>query len=189
MQRRRLAAMSVLILGAIAIAIVVLVVLLVPDKSPHKSAGTSSTSAATGALRQQSASAPVTTPAATVGSRGPVQHRFGLTRSPAPPAPHRRRPKAKPTRVSLGVTATAPVWVCLEDQRAHRLINGQTMAAGQASHLYLGTAFRIFLGNGAVRLRINGRERAIPASPNPVGYQVSPRGVTPLPAGSQPPCV
>jgi len=177
MQRRRLAAMSVLILGAVAIA--VLLVLLVFDKPRHRSARSSATATtAAAAIRQQSASAPVPTPAIS-----------GPSRSPAPVATHRRRPKSKPTDVRLGVTATAPVWVCLEDQTAHRLINGQIMAAGEASHLYLGTAFRIFLGNSAVRLRINGRERAIPASPNPVGYRVSPRRLTALPAGSQPPCV
>jgi hypothetical protein len=97
----------------------------------------------------------------------------------------RRRP---PASVRLEVLADAPVWICLQDQRGRLPINGQILRAGAVSQQFVSPAFRIFLGDGSVRLRINGRVQSIPPSPNPVAYGVSHRGVAVLPAGTREPC-
>ena len=98
-------------------------------------------------------------------------------------ARHRR-----PAGVRLEVAADASVWICLQDQRGRLPINGQILRAGAVSQQFISPAFRIFLGNGSVRLRINGRVQSIPPSPNPVAYGVSQRGIAVLPAGTREPC-
>jgi len=98
-------------------------------------------------------------------------------------ARHRR-----PASLRLEVLADAPVWVCLQDQRGRLPINGQILRTGTVTQQFVSPAFRIFLGNGSVRLRINGRVHNIPPSPNPVAYGVSQRRVAVLPSRTREPC-
>jgi len=98
-------------------------------------------------------------------------------------ARHRR-----PASLRLEVLVDAPVWVCLQDQRGRLPINGQILRTGTVTQQFVSPAFRIFLGNGSVRLRINGRVHNIPPSPNPVAYGVSQRGVAVLPTGTRELC-
>jgi len=94
----------------------------------------------------------------------------------------------RPATVRLEVLADAPVWICVQDQRGQLPINGQILRTRAVSQQFVSPAFRIFLGNGSVRLRINGRVQSIPPSPNPVAYGVSQRGVAVLPPGTREPC-
>jgi hypothetical protein len=123
------------------------------------------------------------------GSGDPAAHKAptsagsGAARHPA------RTPAAgRPASVRLEVLADARVWACLQDQRGRLLINGQILPAGAVSQQFVSPAFRIFLGNGSVRLRINGRVQSIPPSSNPVAYGVSQRGVAVLQAATVEPC-
>jgi hypothetical protein len=102
--------------------------------------------------------------------------------------PRTRAPAASPAPVHLEIVAAARVWVCLEDQRGRVLVNGQILDPGVVSDSFVAPAFRIFLGNASVRLRINGQLRSVPSSPDPVAYSVTQRGVVALPAGGTVPC-
>jgi hypothetical protein len=89
---------------------------------------------------------------------------------------HHHRKHAAPKRVSLRLTATAPVYVCLEDAAGHPVMNGVTMSAGQRSATYRSKRFRANLGNGNVRFRVNGHSYRAVSSGNPVGYEFRPTG-------------
>ena len=99
------------------------------------------------------------------------------TRSPHKKAsPKRRHKHAAPTRVTLRLTATAPVYVCLEDASGHPVLNGVTLSAGQRSSTFRSRRFRANFGNGSVRMRINGHTYRAAETGNPVGYEMRPKG-------------
>jgi cytoskeleton protein RodZ len=100
------------------------------------------------------------------------------TRTPAPkktPAKKRTRPPA-PTRVSLRLIASAPVYVCLVDASGKAVLNGVTLAAGQRSDTFRSRRFRANFGNGAIRMRINGHTYSAAQSADPIGYEMRPTG-------------
>jgi transcriptional regulator with XRE-family HTH domain len=104
------------------------------------------------------------------------------------PAHHAPAPVASPTQASLELTPTGTVWVCLVDSSGRPLINGETLTAGASRGPFKGSSFELNLGNGQIQLRADGRAVAVPNSPSPLGYRVSPQGVSPLATGSRPTC-
>jgi cytoskeleton protein RodZ len=90
-------------------------------------------------------------------------------------ATHHHKP-AKPTRVTLRLSATAPVYVCLENASGHPVLNGVTMSAGQRSATFHSKRFRANFGNGNVRFRVNGHSYRAADTGNPVGYEFRPPG-------------
>jgi hypothetical protein len=123
------------------------------------------------------------------GSAHPAAHKApaaagsGAARHPA------HTPAAgRSASVRLEVLADARVWACLQDQRGRLLINGQILPAGTVSQQFVSPAFRIFLGSGAVRLRIDGRVQSLPPSSNLPAFGVSKRGVAVLKAGTVAAC-
>jgi cytoskeleton protein RodZ len=99
------------------------------------------------------------------------------------PKPHKaaaahkkKRHKKVPTRVTLRLTATAPVYVCLEDASGKPLLNGVTLPAGQHSATFHSRRFRANFGNGGIRMRINGHTYAAATTSNPIGYDMRPTG-------------
>jgi len=174
--RRRLA----LLTGAAVVAVIAaaLIVLLTSGGKHHQSNASSPTPQAAGIDSHRPSAAARSRPRPP-GNHGP--------RGSKPLARPRHAAVVQPNGVRLTLTATDSVWVCLEDQSGRRLINGQTMNPGETT-VYRGASFRLFLGHSGVKLRIDGRQRAVPATPNPVGFQVGTGGLAPLPAGIQPPC-
>ncbi len=114
------------------------------------------------------------------------------TTTPAATTPRRstttRRRAARPRTVRLQVVPTGEVFVCLRDRRRGAIIDGVTLNAGEAQPTYSSSRFVIGLGNNAVRLRINGRTRAVPASDGPVGYAITPTRTTRLRGDAIPDC-
>jgi hypothetical protein len=100
------------------------------------------------------------------------------------PSPHkhraarkrRHRRHAAPTRVTLRLSATAPVYVCLENASGHPVLDGVTLAAGQRSATFHSRRFRANFGNGNVRMRVNGHTYRAADTGKPVGYDVRPSG-------------
>jgi cytoskeleton protein RodZ len=90
-------------------------------------------------------------------------------------AKHHHKP-ARPTRVTLRLSATAPVYVCLEDASGHPVLNGVTLSAGQRSATFHSKRFRANFGNGNVRFRVNGHGYRAVDTGNPVGYEFRPTG-------------
>ena len=99
------------------------------------------------------------------------------TATPTPTATPRKKAKKKkaaPTVVSLRLTATQPVYVCVVDARGRTVVNGVTLQAGSSTKTLRSSRFRMNLGNSGVRMRANGKTFKPPASANPVGYEVRP---------------
>lgn len=115
-------------------------------------------------------------------------------RQAAPPAtderrdePARRRRPARPRVVRLTVAPTAVVWVCLVDAGGQRRIPGTEIAPGPPRTFH-SRRFRITLGNGNIRLRVNGRVFQPPQSAEPQGFEFSRSGRRALGEDERPTC-
>jgi transcriptional regulator with XRE-family HTH domain len=95
---------------------------------------------------------------------------------------------AKPG-VSVQLAATGEVWVCVLDSAEEPVVNGEILEAGAQAGPFRGKGFTMAFGNGEVRVSVDGRKRATPASSSPVGYAVDAEGkLTPLEEGERPTC-
>ena len=103
-----------------------------------------------------------------------------LRRTPAPRAAtgagaHRARHR-RPARVSVRLTATRQVYVCMVDARGRAVVDRRTLAPGQSAGPFRSRWFRANFGNGGIRMRVNGRSFPAAASSNPIGYELRPGG-------------
>jgi hypothetical protein len=101
-------------------------------------------------------------------------------------AARRRRQQARLAR--LQIVPTGPVYVCLKRAGGETVVNGRILQAGSRQPTYRSRRFRLLLGNSEVRLRVNGRTRAIPPVASGIAYEITPRRIRTLPAGSRPRC-
>jgi cytoskeleton protein RodZ len=97
-------------------------------------------------------------------------------RAPSPPRASVPPPTPRPTTVRLALIPTDAVYVCLVDAAGKRLIDGEVLQPGAASTTYRGKRFRLFFGHGGQTMRVNGRTVAVPATSDPIGYEITPRG-------------
>jgi transcriptional regulator with XRE-family HTH domain len=101
----------------------------------------------------------------------------GATPPPAKARKKKRRARhhapAAHTRVSLRLTATSAVYVCLVDASGHTLLN-TTLPGGRTTRTYRSKRFRANFGNGDVRMRMDGHAYAAASSSNPIGYEMRP---------------
>ncbi len=88
--------------------------------------------------------------------------------------------------VRLEVIPTAPVWVCLENANGDRLIPGATQQPGATPKTYRSRRFLVVFGNGHAQMRIDGKVLDVPDRSGPVGYRVTSKGRTELPAAKLP---
>jgi cytoskeleton protein RodZ len=95
----------------------------------------------------------------------------------------------QPSRVSLELTATDTVWVCLVDDRDRRLVNAETLTAGQTRGPLRAGAYKLTLGNGAVEMTVDREPIDVPDAGEPVGYRVKPAGVSELGPAARPTCL
>lgn len=99
------------------------------------------------------------------------------------PAPERR------SGLSLQLTATAEVWVCLLDGGGEPLVDGQILATGSEAGPFRSGSFTVSLGNGEVAMTVNGQQASIPETPSPVGYTIGDGGeLRELSDGERPTC-
>jgi hypothetical protein len=102
---------------------------------------------------------------------------------------HRRHAAARPTRVALVLVATGDVYVCLVDGRGRRLVDGQTLTAGQRTRRFTARRLLTNFGTANVRMRVNGKTYAVAQSANPVGYELrAGRPPRRLPDAQRPSC-
>jgi cytoskeletal protein RodZ len=92
-------------------------------------------------------------------------------------------------RVSVALRPTAPVWVCLVDERGNPLVDGVTLDTNEARGPFSGTAFNVTFGNGSVDLTVDGEPAQVPRVAAPIGYRITPGKVRRLDPSSQPTCV
>lgn len=92
--------------------------------------------------------------------------------------PEEPRTGAQPAAggISVRLSATAEVWVCLLDARGRELVNGQVLETGTEEGPFRSGSFTVSLGNGEVSMLIDGREAEIPATPSPIGYSIDSEG-------------
>jgi hypothetical protein len=107
----------------------------------------------------------------------------GAAAPPAASAPVRRR-----STVRLQIIGTGDVNVCLKAGR-RTLVNGATLGAGDRTGSFNSRRFRLTLGNNNAILRINGKNRRVKPSADPIGLVITPlRGRQSLPASKRPVC-
>jgi len=99
------------------------------------------------------------------------------------PAPARERPE-----VTLRLTATGTVWVCVVNQNDQPVVEGVTLPAGEERGPFRGRAFDVGLGNGQVEIEANDEPVEIPAAADPLGYRITPSGTSELDAAERPTC-
>jgi len=93
-----------------------------------------------------------------------------------------------PSRVSLQLTTTGTVWVCLVDEGGRPAVEGVTLPAGEEQGPFRARAFEVTLGNGQVEMEANGRRVPIPPLAQPLGYRVTPERTRELPPPARPTC-
>jgi cytoskeleton protein RodZ len=94
----------------------------------------------------------------------------------------------RPSRVTLRLTTTGTVWVCVVDENEQPVVEGVTLAAGEEAGPFRGRAFNIGLGNGAVEMEANGKRVPIPSAADPVGYRFTPERTVELAPEERPTC-
>jgi cytoskeleton protein RodZ len=75
---------------------------------------------------------------------------------------------------TVSITATGPgqVFACLVDAGGNHRINGAALNAGVTTPVYRSRSFRLRLGNGNARLRVNGTTHAVPDA-SPVAFTIT----------------
>ncbi len=101
----------------------------------------------------------------------------------------RRTSRRRSRTVRLQIIPRGEVYVCLVDRSGRVLVNGATLRPGDRTDTFRSRRFRLALGNNNVILRLNGRNRTVPASDQPIFYDITRReGRRPLAARSRPTC-
>jgi hypothetical protein len=105
---------------------------------------------------------------------GQVPHR-GSSHSPSP---GQAKPKnqAAPSGVSLQLTASAEVWICLLDARDQPLVDGQILEAGAEAGPFHSGSFTVSFGNGEVSMTVDGSKAEIPVTSSPIGFSIGSGG-------------
>jgi cytoskeleton protein RodZ len=101
----------------------------------------------------------------------------------------RERAAAEARIVKLQIIPTnGPVFACLQDAGGNLKIRGATLQAGFSTGTYRSKSFKLRLGNGNVRLRVNGKLRDV-ADASPIGYVITRKSVRRVDLDQVPDCV
>jgi cytoskeletal protein RodZ len=90
--------------------------------------------------------------------------------------------------LSVELSPTADVWVCLVDDQGQALVDGVILTSGETQGPFTGRSFEATFGNGSVQMTVNGEPASIPASASPLNYRITPTGAKELASGSGPSC-
>jgi cytoskeleton protein RodZ len=112
----------------------------------------------------------------------------GTQQGEASPTVTSAEPPPRPSEVSLELTSTGTVWVCLVDERGRALVDGATLVPGERQGPFRAGAFKLTLGNGEVGLEVDGRAVQVPQLAEPLGYQITPQAVRELDPAARPTC-
>lgn len=106
------------------------------------------------------------------------------TRTGRPGRRPSRRPRPARRRVAtLNVAPSVPTYVCVDTGPGTEVVYEGTLSSARR---FRGRRVRMNLGKTSAKLTANGRPVALEPSPTPVGYDVTPTAVKPLPAGRRP---
>jgi cytoskeleton protein RodZ len=93
-----------------------------------------------------------------------------------------------PTRVTLRLVPTSPVYVCLVNGGGTKLINEQTFAAGQTIPTETSSRLLLTLGNASVQMKVNGRVVRVAPSPSAIRLLIAPSGIQHISNTQRPTC-
>ena len=93
-----------------------------------------------------------------------------------------------PSEASVLLSPTGTVWVCLVDHSGRPLVNGETLTSGDVRGPFKDRELKLTLGNGEMRIELNGEPVSIPSAANPVGFDLTPQGAKPLSTTARPTC-
>jgi cytoskeleton protein RodZ len=93
-----------------------------------------------------------------------------------------------PTEAAVTLQPTGTVWVCLVDHSGAPLVNGETLAAGDDRGPFKDPDMKLNLGNGEIRIELNGDQVPIPSAAEPIGFDLTPQGAKPLSPSQRPTC-
>jgi cytoskeleton protein RodZ len=93
-----------------------------------------------------------------------------------------------PTEAAVTLQPTGTVWVCLVDHAGKPLVNAETLTAGDNRGPFKDSDMKLTLGNGEIRIVLNGKQVPIPAPGEPQGFDLTPQGAKPLSSSARPTC-
>jgi cytoskeletal protein RodZ len=96
------------------------------------------------------------------------------TATPRKSSSKKKKKKSPPPRVSLRLTASDPVFVCLVDATGKKVLDGVQLEAGQRTDAYRSQRFRANFGNGSIRMSVNGKRYRAADIGRPIGYEFRP---------------
>ncbi|MCW2994560.1 MAG: hypothetical protein JWQ18_2055, partial [Conexibacter sp.] len=94
---------------------------------------------------------------------------------------------SKLVRLQLVPTGPAPVFACLVDASGTARIPGTSLQQGSSAGPYRSKSFRLLLGNGNARLRVDGKLRTVPQV-SPVAFKIRKGSVKRVDPKSVPSC-
>ena len=102
-----------------------------------------------------------------------------MTPTPTPtPTPKkkssRKKKRTPPPRVTLRLTATDAVFVCLVDATGREVLDGVNLNPGQRTRPFRSQYFRANFGHGGVRMSVNGKRYTAADIGKPIGYEFRP---------------
>jgi cytoskeleton protein RodZ len=108
-----------------------------------------------------------------------------------PPVTHRvvkKKVAAAPSKATLKLVPTGPVWVCVETPAGAKLVDGVTEAAGASIPTVSGSELLVTLGNANVKVTANGKPFPLNASATAIALKVTRTGASALPQAQGPLC-
>jgi len=115
---------------------------------------------------------------------GTQAERTETTPRERPRRPPKRRPRpARRSVATMRVAPAVPTYVCVDNGPGTTIVFEGTL---DSSRGFRGKRLRLNLGKTSAKLTANGRAVALEPLPTPVGYDVTPSRVKPLPAGRRP---
>jgi hypothetical protein len=84
----------------------------------------------------------------------------------------KKKPSAASRLVRVQLVSTGPVSACLVDASGAARIPGTTLQQGGSAGPYRSKRFKLLLGNGNARLRVDGKLRDVPDA-SPVAFRIS----------------
>jgi hypothetical protein len=100
----------------------------------------------------------------------------------------KKKPAASARLVRLQIVPTGPVYVCLQAAGGQMRLPGVTLQPGSTSGTYRSSQFKLRLGNGNARLRVDGKLRTV-ADASPIAYVIKKGSVTRIDPAQSPTCV
>jgi cytoskeletal protein RodZ len=113
-----------------------------------------------------------TTTGRTTTTKVPVSTRTTTSKESPSGSSSSSKKKSSSKLVRLQIIATGTVFACLVDSGGQSRINGATLHQGQTAGPYRSRSFRLLLGNGQARLRVDGKSRTVPDA-SPVAFRIS----------------